>query len=87
MTIAPLAEVKAKFSDYIARSHKEAVIITKNGKPTAALVPINSDDDVERLMLRNSTKLKKMIEKSRKEFAAGKGLSHEEVWKKLEQLM
>ena len=87
MTIAPIAEVKAKFSNFVARSKKEAVIITKNGKPTAALIPINSDEDVERLMLKNSSKLKKIIQKSRQEFAAGKGISHSKAWEELEKLV
>ena len=38
MKIAPLAEVKAHFSEYVKKSATSPVIVTKNGRPVAAIV-------------------------------------------------
>jgi len=55
MTIAPLADVKARLSAYIEQSETEGpVVITRNGKAVAVLVATVNDDDVESLVLARS---------------------------------
>ena len=51
MKIASVADVKANLSAYIKASTDELVIITKNGKPVAVLLPMEDDDELERLVL------------------------------------
>jgi prevent-host-death family protein len=58
MKIASIAEIKSKFSEYINASKKGAVIITKNGKPTAAIISIQDDEDLERIIISQSKVLK-----------------------------
>ncbi len=41
MKIAPVAEVKARFSAYLRRCQDGPVIITKNGRPVAVLYLLN----------------------------------------------
>ncbi len=84
MKIAPIADVKAKLSEYVEASHKGPVVITKNGKPAAALIAIENDDDLEMILLANSPRLQKILEKSAKSIAAGKGIKHDEFWASLE---
>ena len=43
MKIASVAEIKSKLSEYIKESRKGAVVITRNGKPVARLVPASGD--------------------------------------------
>jgi prevent-host-death family protein len=50
MKIASVADVKAKFSSYVKASGQGPVVITRNGKAVAAIVPVEDEDDVERLI-------------------------------------
>jgi antitoxin (DNA-binding transcriptional repressor) of toxin-antitoxin stability system len=38
MKIAPLADVKARFSSYLKESEEGPIIVTRNGKPVAMLL-------------------------------------------------
>ena len=43
MKIASIADVKAHLSAYVKASEEELVVITKNGKPVAVLLPMDDD--------------------------------------------
>jgi len=50
--IENIREVKARFSRYLKDLSKTgSVVITKNGRPCAALVPVAEDTDLEALAL------------------------------------
>ena len=52
MRIENIREVKARFSRYLKDLSKTgSVVITKNGRPCAALVPVAEDTDLEALAL------------------------------------
>lgn len=51
MKIASIADVKANLSAYVHASSEELVVITRNGKPAAVLLPVNDATEVERLAL------------------------------------
>jgi prevent-host-death family protein len=40
MSIASVADVKAKFSGYLKASEEGPIVVTKNGKPVAMLVSV-----------------------------------------------
>jgi prevent-host-death family protein len=80
MKIIPIAEAKAKLSEYIDKSDKEAVIITKNGRPRAMIVPIdNEDEDLEMFALTHSKKFREIWRRSEKSLAEGRGLSKDQL--------
>lgn len=83
MKIVPVAEIKARLSEYVAACHEEAVIITKNGRPTAMLVPVTNEADLERLILTHSPRFREIIRQSRQRFAQMGGISHDEFWARL----
>lgn len=85
MKIAPVAEVKAKFSEYISECRNGAVVVTKNGKAAAALIPINSDDDLERILLTQSKALQKILARAEKGIRAKGGTKHDEFWSQMEK--
>ncbi len=63
MKIENLREVKTRFSRYVKELPKSgSVVITKNGRPCAALVPINEDTDLEALALSQNKRLWKLID-------------------------
>jgi len=52
MKIENICEVRTRFRRYVKELPKSgAVVITKNGRPCAALVPITEDTDLEALAL------------------------------------
>jgi len=84
MRIAPLADVKAKFSSYLKATEKGPVLVTRNGKPVAVLLAVASDEEAERVVLANSTLFQAILEKARQQVREGKGVPHDEFWAQVE---
>ncbi len=80
MKIVSLAKVKARLSSYIEAARSGPVVITKNGSVAAVLLAVTDDDELERLLLAHSPKLRRILRKSAKSIRAGRGISHEEFW-------
>jgi prevent-host-death family protein len=79
--IAPLADIEARLGAYIEESQTDGpVVITRNGKAVAVLVPPVDDDDAESLVLARSPRLQRLLKKSRASIAEGRGLSAKEFW-------
>jgi len=82
MTIASLAEVKARFSAYIEACKKLPIVVTKNGRAAAVLLSVADDDELESILLACSPRFKKLLERSNREIDRGEGIPHEESWKR-----
>jgi prevent-host-death family protein len=80
MKIASLADVKAKLSAYVKASGQGPVVITRSGKAVAAIIPLADEEDVERLMLGYSSKLRAILSAARHRLEAGQGVPHDEFW-------
>jgi prevent-host-death family protein len=85
MKIASVADVKAQFSAYLKESEHGAVIVTRNGKPVAALLAVRDDDELERLVLAHSAHLRTILETARQQISEGAGIGHEDFWKEMEK--
>jgi len=84
MNIAPLADVKARFSAYINSLDASPVIVTKNGKPVAVLMGISEKDDLERVILAISPRFQALLDKAEKRIQESGGVSHDDVWAQIE---
>jgi prevent-host-death family protein len=84
MKIATVADVKAKLSAYLKASEEELVVITRNGKAIAVILPVDDDAELERLVLAYSKQFQGVLQNARKEIADGKGISHEDFWKSVD---
>jgi prevent-host-death family protein len=63
MKIGNIREVRTRFSRYISELPKSgSVLITKNGRPCAALVPVTEDTDLEVLALSQNKRFWKLID-------------------------
>lgn len=84
MKIASVADVKTHLSAYIKASADELVVITKNGKPVAVLLPMEDDDELERLTLAYSRRFQAILHESRAQIRATGGIPHDDFWREVE---
>jgi prevent-host-death family protein len=84
MKIAPVADVKARFSAYLKESEEGPVIVTRNGKPVAVLISMEDDEELERIILAYSPKFQSLLEKSRKQIQEKGGIPQKDFWKGVE---
>jgi prevent-host-death family protein len=84
MKIASVAEVKARLSSYLKASAKGPVVVTRNGKAVAVLVGVEDDEEVERLLLAHSRKLRALLDAADRRIDEGAGIGHDEVWQRVE---
>jgi prevent-host-death family protein len=83
MKIASVTDVKAHFSVYLNESQKGPVIVTRNGRPVAVLLGMEDEEEIERLLLAHSPRLRAILEAADQRISAGLGIEHEEFWREL----
>lgn len=83
MKIAPLAEVKDRFSAYIDESRESPVIVTRNGRPVAMIVAIQDEDDLDAMLLVHNTRFVQLLEEARQRVHVGGGISLDELRRRL----
>lgn len=81
MRTVEIGEAKGSLSDYAREAQREALVVTRRGKPVAAVVPIRGMD-METLSLSTNPDFIALIERSRARHKAGGGISLEEVRRK-----
>ena len=84
MRIASVADMKAHFSAFLKESAKGPVIITRNGKPTAVLLNVEDEDELEGLVLAYSPKFRALLQAARDEVRASGGIPHDEFWRQVD---
>ncbi len=83
MKIAPLYEVKNKLSEFVKETESGPIVITKNGKPCAALVHLAEDEDMESFMLSHSPRFLELLDQAAKNTKETGGVSLSALQKKL----
>jgi prevent-host-death family protein len=82
MRIAPVADVKARFSSYVDECRDQPVMVTKNGRPAAMLVSVPTDpDELERFILAHTPRFRRLLEAADRRIRKGRGLEHGAFWK------
>jgi antitoxin (DNA-binding transcriptional repressor) of toxin-antitoxin stability system len=84
MKTVEISKATLPLSDYTKGIKKEPVIITKEGRPVAALVSI-PNADLEMVSLSNNPKFIALIERSRARQKSEGGISSEEMRQRLER--
>jgi len=64
MKIAPLFEVKNRLSEYVKETASGPVVITKNGKPCAALIHLEADEDMESFLLSHNQRFLNLLDQA-----------------------
>jgi len=84
MRIASVADVKARFSNFLKASEQGPIVVTKNGKPVAMLLSIKDEDEIERMVLAHSPKFQHILDIAEQQIREGKGVKREDFWRELE---
>src|SRR5690242_9722999 len=77
MRIASVAEVKAKLSSFLDESATGPIVVTRNGKAVAVLLGVEDDDELERVLLANSRKLRAILDAAERRIKEGAGIGHD----------
>ena len=85
MKIASVAEVKAQFSAYLKQSEEGPVIVTRNGKPVAALLAVRDEEELERFDPGQLGSPAVGPGEGASTDSSGEGLSHEDFWREVAQ--
>ena len=80
MKIAPVADVKARFSSYLEQCTEGPVIVTKNGRPTAVLLSVANEEELERLVLAHTPRFMALLDRAGKRIRKSGGVRHKEFW-------
>ncbi|MFV1968288.1 MAG: type II toxin-antitoxin system Phd/YefM family antitoxin [Pirellulaceae bacterium] len=84
MKIVSVADMKSHLSSYLKDSEQGPVVVTRNGRPVAVLLGVTDEDELERLVLAYSPKLRGILDAARERIREGEGIRHEEFWEDVE---
>jgi prevent-host-death family protein len=74
-----MSEATASLGEYARKARRHSLVVTRRGKPIAALLPLPPGTDLENLTVSVDPRFVAMIERSRFRCPAGTGLSTAEV--------
>lgn len=85
MKIAPVADVKARFSNYLEQIAEGPVVITRNGRAVAVLVGVTDEEELERIILAHSPKFRRLLEEADRRIQETGGIKHKDFWKMIQR--
>ena len=66
MKTIEMADATESLSEYARNTRHETLVVTRNGKPVAALTPIGTQTDLENLTVSNDPEFQALIDRSRR---------------------
>jgi len=84
MKIASVADIKAHFSAYLRAAARGPVVVTRSGKAVGILLAVDDEEELERLVVGYSARLRRILDAARERIRAGAGIRHEDLWQDLE---
>jgi len=74
-----LSEVKDDLSKYLRQAAREAIVITRHGRPAGILIGFESEDDWLDYRLENDPRFLNRIARARAALRAGEGVRLEDI--------
>ena len=65
MKSVKLSDITGSLSDYARKGLREPVVVTRQGRPVMAVMPLTKNDDWESVSLATNAKFMEIIERSR----------------------
>ena len=84
MKIASVADIKAHFSAYLRSANRGPVVVTRSGKAVGVLLAVDDEEELERLALAYSPRMRKMLSAARARIRKGAGVAHRDFWNDVE---
>ena len=84
MKIVSVADAKAKLSAYLKETHEGPIIVTRNGKPVGVLLPVENEEDLERLIIAYSPRFQKIMGAAKQQILDTGGIQHGDFWEQIE---
>jgi prevent-host-death family protein len=85
MKTASVADLKSHLSAYLNASADGPIVITRNGAPVAMLIAVRDPEEIERLLMASSPRLRAILDTSRRQIEGGGGIGHEQFWAEMEK--
>jgi len=79
MKTIDVTEATAPLAHYARANRRQTLVLTRRGRPIAALMPISTPEDAESFNVRSSPVFQALIAESRRVNPPGTGLSTEQV--------
>lgn len=83
MKTVEMADATEPLSEYARKTRKETLIVTRRGRPVAALMPVDASTDLENLVVTTHPTFQAILERSEARYKAEGGLTTEEVRERL----
>ena len=80
MKIASVADIKAHLSAYLRSASRGPVVVTRSGKAVGVLLAVEDEEELERLVLAYSPRMRKILSAARARLRKGAGIAHEDFW-------
>ena len=77
-----ITKANEPLSKYVRETDGSLLAITRSGKIIAGLIPM-TDDDAERYSLAHNPEFQAILAESRRQYDAGKWISHEEMMRRV----
>ena len=84
MKIASVADIKAHFSAFLRSATRGPVVVTRSGKAVGVLLAVEDDEELERLVMAYSPRLRTILGAARERIRKGAGIRHQDLWNELE---
>ncbi len=82
MKFVAMRELKIRPSAVLDRAERETLVVTRNGKPAAALVPLD-EDSLDEFIFANHPTFRRETEAAVEEYRRKGGISHAEMLKRV----
>ena len=82
MKTATTTEIRTQLASYL--NQREPVVVKQRGRYKAVLVPVQSDADVERLLMADNKRLMEILSESDRQIDGTGGIPHDEFWKRID---
>ena len=83
MKTIEMAEAKASLSEYARKARRQTLVVTQNGKPVLALMPLPPHTDLENLAVTTNPRFQAILRRADARYRAEGGLSTEQVRRRL----
>jgi prevent-host-death family protein len=83
MKTATMSALRSRLGDYL--NQDEPVVVTQKGHPRAVLIPVEDEDDLERLLMANNAELMTILEEADRRISITGGIPHDEFWARVER--